>query len=146
MKIDKSVDSLSVGLDRIEEEEVTEEDSSKNMSNNTDPELERLSPMERYILKFNWHVREIMPYYKAEVMSVHNLTSEEYDRRVLEGDQSIYLPQPNRKFEPTLYMQRISAVLGLDYQELREKISRGEIKDKIATSMAWRDEDTNAVF
>ena len=69
--------------------------------------------MERYILKFNWYVREIMPYYKAEVMQVHNIASdEEYTRRILEGDESIYLPQPNRKFESTLYMQRISACLG----------------------------------
>ena len=67
----------------------------------TEDELEKLSPMQKYILEFNWYVREIMPYYRAEVMQIHNLASEEYDRRVLEGDQSIYLLQPNRKFGPT---------------------------------------------
>ena len=96
LKIDKLVDNLSDRLDRIGEE-ITEEDSSKNTSNNTDPELEKLSPMERYILKFNWYVREIMRCYKAEVMQVHNIvTDEEYTRRIMECDESIYLPQPNR--------------------------------------------------
>jgi hypothetical protein len=61
-----------------------------------------------------------MPYYKEGVMSLHNLTSEEYDRRTLEGDESIYLPQPNRKFAPTLYMHRIAAVLGLDNKTLEQ--------------------------
>ena len=66
---------------------------------------------------------------------------------ILDGDEPIYLPQPNREFEPTLYMQRIAAVLGLEYQSLREKISRGEIKDKIATGgFGWRDENRGAVF
>ena len=135
-------------LDRIEEE-VTEEDSSskKNTSNNTDPELEKLSPMERYILKFNWTVSKILPYYKAEIMSVHNLTAEEYDRRTLEGDQSIYLPQPNRKFEPTSYRNRVAHVLGLDYQGIEDKFDRGELERKIASGgFSWRDEDPNAVF
>ena len=103
--------------------------------------------MDKATLKFKWFVKEIMPYYKKEVMSVHNLTSEEYDKRVLEGDQSIYLSQ-SRKFEPTLYEQRIAAVLGLDYQGLQDKFKRGELKDKIATGGvgSWRDEDPNAVF
>jgi hypothetical protein len=149
LKIDKSVDNLSHRLDRIEEEEITEGDSSskKNASNNTDPELEKLSPMERYILRFNWYVREIMHYYKVEVMQVHNIaTDEEYTRRILEGDESIYLPQPNSKFESTSYKERIAAVLDLDYRALQQKISKGEIKDKIATNIGWRDEDRNAVF
>jgi hypothetical protein len=40
-----------------------------------------MGSMERYIAWFNWYVREIMPYYKAEVMRLHNIT--------LEGDRSI---------------------------------------------------------
>ena len=94
-----------------------------------------------------------MPYYKAEVMSVHGLTSEEYDRRTLEGDESIYLQQPNKKFEHTLYMHRVAAVLGLDWLTLQDMIARGEIKDRIAGVNpetgwldSWRDEDPNAVF
>ena len=38
-----------------------------------------------------------MPYYKAEV-NLHSITSDEYDSRTLEGDQSIYVPQPNPMF------------------------------------------------
>ena len=93
-------------------------------------------------------MHEIMPYYKDEVMRYRNIaTDEEYTRRILEGDESIYLPQPNRKFEPTSYKERIAAVLDLDYQTLQVKISRGEIKDKIATGgFGWRDEDPNHVF
>jgi hypothetical protein len=155
LKIDKIVDNLSDRLARIEEE-ITEEDSSmkKNTSNNTDPELEKLSLMERYILKFNWYVREVMPYYKAEVMQVHNIAKdEEYTRRILEGDESMYLPQPNRKFEPTHYDERVAHALGLDYQQLQDKFKRGELKHLIATGRidpetetSWRDEDPNAVF
>ncbi len=94
MKIDKSVDKLSDTLDRIEEE-ITEEDSSskKNTSNNTDPELEKLSLMDRYVLKFNWYVENILPYYKAEVMQVHKISEDEYDKRTLEVDELIYIPQ-----------------------------------------------------
>jgi len=93
-------------------------------------------------------MHEIMPYYKDEVMRYRNIaTDEEYTRRILEGDESIYLPQPNRKFEPTSYKERIAAVLDLDYQTLQVKISRGEIRDKIATGgFGWRDEDPNHVF
>ena len=82
--------------------------------------------MERHIFRFNWYTREIKPYYKAEVMQVHNIaTDEEYTRRILEGYESIYLPQPKRKFEPTFYNQRIAHVLGLNYHGLKQKISRG---------------------
>lgn len=103
--------------------------------------------MEQAILRFNWQVREIMPYYKAEVMSVHNLTSDQYDERTLAGDEGIYLHQPNNKFKPTLYWYGIAAVLDLNYQQLMDKIARGEIKDRIATGgFGWRDEDPNAVF
>ena len=109
--------------------------------------------MERHILRFNWYTREIMSYYKAEVMQVHNIaTDEEYTRRILEGDESIYLPQPNKKFEPTFYSQRIVHMLGLNYQGLKQKISWGEIKDKIATGLidakigsGWYDGDPHAV-
>ncbi len=53
----------------------------------------------------------------------------------LEGDEAIYLSQPNRKFEPTSYKQRVARVLGLDYKELQERISREEIMDRIATGL-----------
>ena len=53
---------------------------------------------------FNRSLHEVMPYYKAEVMHFQKITSdEEYKRRVLEGDNSIYLPQPNAKFRPSMY-------------------------------------------
>ena len=42
MKVDKSVDNLSDRLDMIKEEIASEQSSS------TDPELEKLSPEERY--------------------------------------------------------------------------------------------------
>ena len=73
---------------------------------------------------------------------MHNITSDEaYNRRTLEGDQSIYLPQPNNN-EPT-------------YKGIEDKMNRGEIERKIAqglayinpkTGKAWYDEDPNAVF
>jgi hypothetical protein len=34
--------------------------------------------------------------------------------------------------EPTWYNERVAHVLGLSYQELQEKFSRGELKQKIA--------------
>lgn len=89
-------------------------------------------------------------------MKVHNIISdEEYNRRTLEGDQSIYLPQPNNKFEPTWYEERVAHVLGLDYKGIEDKMNRGEIERKIAQGLAyidpktgkpWYDEDPNAVF
>jgi hypothetical protein len=106
-------------------------------------------------LRMNKFIREVMPYYKAEVMRFHNITSdEEYNRRVIEGDQSIYLPQPNNRFAPTLWFERAAHALGLDYQGLQDMISRREIKYKIATGTldpeadgyGWYDEDPNAVF
>jgi hypothetical protein len=54
-------------------------------------------------------------------MRSHNISSDEYDRRTLEGDQSIYLPQPNRRFEPTWYDERVAHVLRLDYEGLQDK-------------------------
>lgn len=59
-------------------------------------------------------------------MRHHNITSDEYDRRTLEGDESIYLTQPNRKFAPTYWIQRAANVLELDYQGMMDKIARGD--------------------
>ena len=146
-----TIDKLSDRLDRLE--------SAKDAANGvvggggvayaTAEELEQMTPMQRYIAWFNWYVKTIMPYYKAEVMRVHNLTSEKYDRRTLEGDTSIYLSQPNRRFESTSYEERIAHVLELDYQGLQQKFKQGELKHLIADGLAgssWRDEDPNAVF
>jgi hypothetical protein len=101
---DNSLDNLSNRLDRLEEErevKPVEDNDAFDCPCATAKELRQMSSMERYVAWFNWHVREIMPYYKAEVMRLHNITSDEYDRRTLEGDRSIYLPQPNPMFEPT---------------------------------------------
>ena len=155
MRVDsKSIDNLSHRLDRLEEErEVKSEDDDSNLPYATAQELEQMTPHEIYVAWFNWHVREIMPYYKEEVMRLHNITSdEEYKRRVLEGDESIYLPQPNYRFEPTHHGERVAHVLGLDYQGLQDKFDQGELEDKIATGRmdakgnAWFDEDPNYVF
>ncbi len=68
---------------------------------------------------------------------------------------SIYLPQPNPRYEPTNYEQRVANVLNLDYQGIEDKISRGEIQRKIAQGLSyldpktgepWYDEDPNVVF
>jgi len=132
----RSIDSLVGRLYRLE---AAKEIASSNQSVDngvpyaTVEELEQMTPMERYVAHFNWFVKEIMPYYKAEVMRLHGITSdEEYNRRTLEGDQSIYLPQPNNKFEPTWYDERVAHVLNLSYQELQDKFNRGELKHKIA--------------
>jgi hypothetical protein len=152
LKIDKSIDNLAGRLDKLESGDakaaLAKLAEIEYRCGLTEDEYEKLTPMEKYELKFNWYLKEIMPYYKAEVMSIHNLTSEEYDRRVLEGDHSIYLPQPKRRFSPTSYKERVAHVLGLDYHGLQDKIARGEIKDKIATGgvYGWRDEDPQAVF
>lgn len=149
----KSLDNLSDRLDRLEEETEVESGGDDGVAYATAQELEQMTPHENYVAWFNWHVREIMPYYKSEVMRRHNITSdEEYNRRVLEGDESIYLPQPNNRFEPTHYGERVAHVLGLDYQGLQVKFERGELEHKIATGMmdaqgkAWYDEDPNYVF
>lgn len=142
-----TIDNLSDRLDRLEAEVFIKQSDADERQQQQ--ELEKLTPTERYILNFNRSVKEIMPYYKAEVMQVHNISSEEYDKRTLEGDESIYLPQPNRKFESTSYAERVAHVLGLDYNGLQVKISQGEIKDLIATGGfgCWRDdENPNAVF
>jgi hypothetical protein len=108
-------------------------------------EANEVSTRKRNELKTNKFIREVMPYYKAEVMRVHNITDEqEYNRRVIDGDQSIYLPQPNNRFAPTSWFERAAHALGLDYQGMQDKISRGEIKHKIATGSLtdpWSDED-----
>lgn len=152
-----TIDNLSTRLNRLET--TTPANEANNFSEIeyryglTEEEFEKLTLMEKRILEFNWYVKNIMPYYKAEVMSVHNLTSEEYDERTLAGDEGIYLQQPNMKFKPTLYWYRIASVLDLNYQQLMDKIAKGEIKDRIATGMIdaetgsrWYDEDPNAVF
>lgn len=140
-----TIDNLSDRLDRLEAEIFFIRQSN---AEERQQELEKLTSTERYALNFNRSVKEIMPYYKAEVMQVHNISSKEYDKRTLEGDESIYLPQPNGKFEPTSYEKRVAHVLGLDYEGLQVKISQGEIKDMIATGGfgCWRDENPNAVF
>lgn len=98
--------------------------------------------------RFNWYVKNILPYYKQEVCRVHNISSEEYNRRTLNADESIYLPQPNPKFESTWYNERVAHVLGLDYRGFQDKVRKGELEDKIATGGfgCWRDENPNAVF
>jgi hypothetical protein len=154
---DKSLDNLSNRLDRLEaKKSVDNDDANNDVPYATAEELKQMTPEESFEAWFNWHVKEIMPYYKAEVMRLHNITSdEEYDRRTLEGDQSIYLPQPNNKFEPTWYEERVAYVLGLDYKGIEDKMNRGEIERKIAQGLAyldpitgkpWYDEDPNAVF
>lgn len=35
--------------------------------------------------RFNWYVKNILPYYKQEVCRVHNISSEEYDWRTQRG-------------------------------------------------------------
>jgi hypothetical protein len=98
--------------------------------------------------RFNWYVKNILPYYKQEVCRVHNMSSEEYDRRTLNADESINLPQPNPKFESTWYNERVAHVLGLDYKGFQDKVRKGELEDRIATGGfgCWRDENPNAVF
>jgi hypothetical protein len=98
--------------------------------------------------RFNWYVKNILPYYKQEVCRVHNISSEEYDRRTLNADESIYLSQPNPKFESTWYSERVANVLGLDYKGFQDKVRKGELEDKIATGGfgCWRDENPHAVF
>jgi hypothetical protein len=152
-EVDRSIDNLSGRLDRLEAT-ATAADEPDNFSDIeywyglTEEELENMSPMEKYIIRFNWNVKHLMKFYKEEAMHCHNLTSDEYERRTLEGDPTIYLPQPNKRFEPTSYIQRIASVLGLDCQTLQDKIARGEIKNKIATGVTsgFVDEDPNRVF
>ena len=87
----KSIDNISNRLGRLEKgTTVNQEIVSRPYA--TAEELEQMTDEERFEAWFNWRVREIMPYYKAEVMHLHNISDDEYDRRTLEGDQSIYLP------------------------------------------------------
>ena len=147
---DKSLDNLSDRLDRLEEERGEVKPVEDNVTNDrpyaTAEELEQMSSMEKYIAWFNWHVREIMPYYKAEVMRLHSITSDEYDSRTLEGDWSIYLPQPNSMFEPTRYDERVAHALGLNYQELQDSSTKEQAVTGTGRDNRWRDEDPNAVF
>jgi hypothetical protein len=42
---------------------------------------------------------------------------------------------------------RVAHALGLDYQGIEDKFTRGELERKIASGgFGWRDEDPNAVF
>jgi hypothetical protein len=73
-----TIDNLSTRLNRVEE---TAADEPDNFSQKieyryglTEDEYEKLSPNEKHELRFNWYVKNIMPYYQAEVMSVHGLT------------------------------------------------------------------------
>ena len=118
---------LSGRLGRLEEENgIVAVAAEEGEEEQTNPE-DSMTPEERHEFRFNWFVHEIMPYYKAEVMRLHNITSdEEYTRRILDGDMSIYLPQPNTKFQPTPYNERVAHALGLDYQQLQDKFEKGE--------------------
>ena len=137
----KSFDNLFDRLDRLEATTTDKSNGMQSLSESaesefcfglTEEQFSKLTPMEQFILRFNWQGREIRPYYKDEVLRVHNITSDKYDRRTLEGDESIYLPQPNKRFAPTLYKYRVAGVFGLDWQTLQDKIARGEMKDRIA--------------
>ena len=76
----KSIDNLSDRLDRLEGG-LIHVNAAADYPYATTEELEQMTSTERHVAWFNWHVREIMPYYKAEVMRLHNITSdEEYDR------------------------------------------------------------------
>ena len=130
-KDNKSIDNLSGRLHRLEVERQVPSDANAGVPYATAEELEQMTDKERFAAWFDWHVKEIMPAYKAAVMHFHNISEEEYDRRTLEGDMSIYLPQ-NNKFEPTWYNERVAHVLGLSYQELQDKFKRGELKQRIA--------------
>jgi hypothetical protein len=167
----RSIDNLSDRLSRIEAAEAvtTENELEESSFSNSDEDsfeefafrfyklpgyarskiLDKMSKEEQdrlYEFLFNWECKT-MTYYKQEVMRYHNISSDEYDRRTLEGDQSIYLPQPNRRFEPTHYDLRVAHVLGLDYRGLQQKFRQGELEHRIATGiMGFRDEDPNAVF
>lgn len=130
----KSINSLFNRLGRLEgsKNSTISDETNSSVPYATAEELEQMTDKERFEAWFNWHVKVEMPYYKAYVIQYHNISEEEYDRRTLEGDQSIYLPQPNNKFEGTLYMERVAHVLGLSYQELQDKFNRGELKQRIA--------------
>ena len=131
----KSIDSLSDRLGRLEvEKEVKSIDSGHNNDDAGVPyataeELEHMTAHEYYEARFNWRVKEVLPFYKLEVMRLHNITSDEdYNRRTLEGDESIYLPPNNNKFEPTWYAERVAHVLNLSYQELEDKFDGEKVR------------------
>ena len=136
-KDNKSIDNLFHRLGNLESTKVIQRNESAVDNTNagvpyaTAEELEQMTAHEYYEARFNWRVKEILPHYKLEIMRVYNITSdEEYSRRVLEGDESIYLPQPNPKFEGTWYDERVAHVLGLSYQELQDKFDKGELEHK----------------
>ena len=149
--------NLSDRLDRLEEErgevKPVEDNDANERPYATAEELEQMSSMERYIAWFNC-IKRNYALLQAEVMhAFHSIASDEYDSRILEGDRSIYLPQPNPMFEThSLHDERVAHALRLNYQELQNKFKQGELEHKeqavISTGRDnhWRDEDPNAVF
>jgi hypothetical protein len=139
------IEILTGRLDRLEEE--TGMVSADATAEEPNPE-DSMTPWEKWEYRFNWLVKEILPFYKEEVMRVHNLTSDEYDKRTIDGDETIYLEQPHPRFSSTHYDERVAHVLGLTFREIRDKFERGELEHKIATGgvYGWRDEDPQAVF
>ena len=96
MKIDKYVKDLWDKIDSIPSSSTSSNatTTAADSSPINDDDNNNNSEHESFESRFNRFVREVMPYYKAEVMRIHNIKSdEEYKRRVLEGDNSIYLPQ-----------------------------------------------------
>ena len=61
------IDNLALRLDKLEVE--------------AGDRVVDANPQQEFTLeeKFNWFVKEIIPYYKAEVMRLHNISDEEYD-------------------------------------------------------------------
>ncbi len=141
------IDKMSDRLGRLEVAKNIATSDDAGVPYATAEELEQMTDEERFEAWFNWRVKAIMPYHKEAVMKFHNISDEEYDRRTLEGDESIYLPQPNNKFEPTGYMERVAHVLSLSWQELQEKFKSGELKHLVAAGPnnaetgGWSDED-----
>ena len=138
----KSIDNLSNRLGRLEisQKNTSSSTTDSNLYSIDSGDIRAFATVEDW---FNWRIQNILPSYKAYVIQYHNISSdEEYSRRVLEGDQSIYLPQPNPKFEATWYKERVANVLNLDYQGVQELIKRGEIEDKIGTGRMVLDPKT----
>lgn len=148
----RSISNLFEKLGRLEvSKKIESSDDDAVVPYATAEELEQMTDEGRLAAWFAWRVHTLMPAYKAEVMRFHNIASDEYDRRTLDGDQSIYLPQPNNKFEATNYMERVAHVLNLSWQELHDKFNRGELKHLVAAGPnntetgGWYDENP-AVF
>ena len=124
----RSISNLFEKLGRLEvSKKIESSDDDAAVPYATAEELEQMTNKGPPKHRSAWRVHTLMPAYKAEVMRFHNIASDEYDRHLhLDGDQSIYLPQPNNKFEATNYMERVAHVLNLSWQELHDKFNRGE--------------------